>query len=170
MTLDQIVTDYTLRYQKRATKELRWFRIQRTLEETVRLAALAKGPSGKRLAHQRRIPETVLEQSRDLLVGCIPTIRLTPSFEDLHALVASAIDPVHGIGDLAVYDAALRIGTKLGLEPSVVFLHAGTREGAKRLGLNVSSGSIAVSDVPQLLRTLKPREIEDLLCIYKDQF
>jgi len=37
---------------------------------------------------------------------------------------------IPGIGELAIYDTALRIAAKLRFEPAVVFLHAGTRIGA----------------------------------------
>ncbi|MEK7411500.1 MAG: hypothetical protein AAB327_09000, partial [Actinomycetota bacterium] len=37
------------------------------------------------------------------------------------------------LGPLYVYDTALRIGAKKGQMPKVVYLHAGTREGAKKL-------------------------------------
>src|ERR1700730_6341989 len=136
--LDDIVADYISRYQERAEKELRWFSIQRTLEDAVRISALAKSPSGKRLPHQRRIPESVLRESHRNLLDGLPALREAKSFEKLHSLVAAMIQQIPGIGELTVYDTSLRIGAYLGMEPSVVCLHAGTRVGARRLGLNVA--------------------------------
>jgi hypothetical protein len=73
-------------------------------------------------------------------------------------------------GSLTVYDTTLRIGARLALEPSKVYLHAGTLAGAKALGLDWRGGTIEMSQLPAELRTLAPREAEDVLCIYKDKF
>ena len=99
----------------------------------------------------------------------MPALAKAKSFEDLHKTVAATISSIPGIGELTIYDTALRIGAKLQLEPNVVFLHAGTRAGARWLGLNVSGDSLRVTDFPRALQNLKAREIEDLLCIYKGQ-
>lgn len=168
--LKGIVADYIKRYRKRAAKERRWFAIQRALEDAIRLAALAKGPTGKRLAHQRRIPESSLRESHRRLAEIEAILRHVLSFEQLHALVASRIQEIAGIGELTIYDTALRIGSHLRLEPSVVFLHAGTRVGARRLGLDASREFLAVQDLPSALHLLSPCEIEDVLCIYKNRF
>jgi hypothetical protein len=77
---------------------------------------------------------------------------------------------VYGIGELYVYDTALRIGVNLGVFPKEVYLHAGTRVGARKLGLDVSKPTVKMSFLPTHLRTLRPHEVEDVLCIFKDQF
>jgi hypothetical protein len=107
--LDDIVADYISRYQERAEKELRWFSIQRTLEEAVRISALAKSPSGKRLSHQRRIPESVLRESYRNLLDGLSALQEAKSFKQLHSSVASMIGQIPGIGQLTVYDTSLRI-------------------------------------------------------------
>ena len=170
MTIYQeIVADYIQRHRNDAEKEQRCFEIQRTLEATISLAALAKGPGGKRLSHQRRIPESALSESRSRLLEALSILRQARSFEELYETISSLIRSIPGIGELTVYDTALRIGSKLGHEPAVVFLHAGTRKGARCLGLNVSREFIPVSELPRAFQRLKPREIEDVLCIYKAQ-
>ena len=116
-----IIADYIARHRLSAERELRYFRIQRTLEKAVSLAALAKKPNGKRFSHQRRLPESVLKKVEKKLVGAIPLIRRTRSFDELHGLVNEMIRPIFGVGELMVYDTALRIGAKLGLEPQEVF-------------------------------------------------
>jgi hypothetical protein len=163
--LERIIDDYISDHQCNAEREQRWFAIQRSLRAAVEVAALAKSPKGKRLSHQCRIPGRVLEKSRECLLKCLSTIRQARSFEELHELVALAIRRIRGIGELTVYDTALRIGAFRHLEPNKVFLHAGTRAGARRLGLDVSKGVLKVSELPAELRVLKPREIEDVLCI-----
>jgi hypothetical protein len=168
--LDEIVSDYIRELRPKAAKEHRWFAIQRTLEDAVSLAARAKKPSGKRFSHQRRIPSAVLAKSEKALLDVLPAIVEASSFEKLHAMVSEQIGNIRGIGELTVYDTSLRIAAKLGLEPKLVFLHAGTRTGARRLGLDVSRGFLEVSDTPKEFRLLSPTEIEDVLCIYKDDF
>ncbi len=168
--INEAVINYIKNRRGKAERELRWFAIQRTLVEAVSVAALARSPFGKRLSHQRRIPQSVLEQSRRRLLDCLPDIEQCPSFESLHELLSQQIRSIPGIGELVVYDTALRIGAKLELEPKVVFLHAGTRVGAKRLGIDVHRKYVDVRELPKPLRRLSAREIEDVLCIYKDWF
>jgi hypothetical protein len=93
---------------------------------------------------------------------------MASSFEQLHQIIGELIQGIRGVGPLLIYDTALRLGANLRLEPSVVFLHAGTREGARRLGLNVARSFIPSSEFPPVLRELPARQIEDILCIYKD--
>ena len=166
-SLNELVRDYEQRHRQRASRELRFFAIQPTLKRAVELAALAKSPNGKRLRHQRRIPERALEESARRLLASIEELRRAPSFEELVTRVRDMIADIHRIGALAVYDTALRIGAKLNLEPEVVYLHAGTRDGAKALGLCVARETIPTSELPTAFQCLRPREIEDALCIYK---
>lgn len=91
-------------------------------------------------------------------------------FDELHERVREEIGSIGGIGRLMVYDTALRIGAKLSLAPKRVYLHSGTRAGARNLGLDWRADSLAVSDVPRALRELEPREIEDVLCIFDAHF
>ncbi len=69
---------------------------------------------------------------------------------------------------LTVYDTAHRIGRYLGVEPNRVYLHAGTMEGAKALGFKGNRSFLMRRQLPKEFRTPKPYEIEDCLCIYKD--
>ena len=167
---ERIVSDYKLCHQERAKKELHWFAIQPNIQKVIELAALAKSPGGKRLSHQRRIPERVLEESCRRLLSNQALLENCSSFEELHEVIAQTLESIHGIGELTVYDTSLRIGSFLKLEPSKVFLHAGTRIGARYLGMGVSKSKLEISEFPVQFRMLKPREIEDVLCIYKKWF
>jgi hypothetical protein len=136
---------------------------QRDLATIVRTAALSKLPDGRRHPHQRRIPGRVLQQAANALVKATFA---AATFEDLHETVRKTIGPIRGIGELAVYDIACRIGTDLGWTPDRVYLHAGTREGARALGLG--GATLSKSELPKEFHRLSPAEIEDCLCIYKD--
>lgn len=168
--LEVIVDHYIAHHRTRAEKELHFFAMQKTIERAVALAALAKSPAGKRLSHQRRIPVAALQESQRRLRGAIGDLESASSFDDLHHLVGETIRDIRGIGPLTIYDTALRIGARLGLEPDRVYLHAGTRVGAKRLGLATFEGTIRIDETLVRFRRLKPREVEDVLCIYKDRF
>ena len=89
------------------------------------------------------------------------------SFDELIALIHDLTEPIPGIGELAVYDTALRIGARFGLEPTRVYVHAGTRDGARALGFDGRRTTIEMDELPEPLRGLSAREAEDLLCIYK---
>jgi hypothetical protein len=146
-------------------EELESFRGEPTLDAAIERAAHARRPDGKRYDHQRRLTETALREAylrlRQLdLSSC-------RSFDELHELVAASIGSIPGVGDLMVYDTALRIGAKLALSPSLVYLHCGTRDGARALGLNWRAQKLEMADIPEALQELEPREVEDCLCIFK---
>jgi hypothetical protein len=79
------------------------------------------------------------------------------------------LKPVDGIGELYIYDTALRIGAKLNLLPSRIYLHAGARVGARALGFAGRLKYIELRDLPKEFQKLEPHEIEDVLCIFKDK-
>ena len=83
-------------------------------------------------------------------------------------MVSSAISEIPGIGPLTIYDTACRIGAYLAVEPSKIYLHAGTRSGASALGLDSDNSTLSITDLPKAFQCLKASEIEDCLCIYKE--
>jgi hypothetical protein len=88
-------------------------------------------------------------------------------FDALHELVEREIGSIQGIGKLMVYDIAQRIGAYLGKAPRLVYLHRGTKQGAAVLGFRGETLDPAV--LPTAFLQLTPAEIEDCLCIYKDE-
>jgi len=169
MKPEVIIRTYTTQIRPRANEELDWFKKQPTLSEAICLAALAINSKGKRYSHQRRISKTVLEQARDILLENERGICQSKDFDDLFALLERLLLHVKGLGELYVYDTALRIGAKIGVLPKRVYLHAGTRVGAKALGFDSRAKTLEVSLMPEWLQQLQPHEIEDVLCIFKDK-
>lgn len=161
------VADYIEHHRDHAARELRYFGVLRTDEDAITQAALAQLPSGKRHPHQRRIPRAALEKSRDRLLANVDGLRAATSFDELFDLINALIRPIPKIGELAVYDTALRIGARFGLEPKRVYSHAGTRDGARALGFDRNRHTIAMAELPRPIQQLSAREAEDLLCIYK---
>lgn len=91
------------------------------------------------------------------------------SFDDLYDLVAATIGPIPGIGELAIYDTAHRLGAYLQLSPKFVYVHAGVRAGLGALKIDHRRQKIAVSELPPAFQRLRPEQVEDCLCIYKRQ-
>ena len=164
-TLSQIVAAYRRDHQEGALAELDFYRHLPSASAALARASRAERPDGKRHDHQRRIPKQAMrEVGRRIPQLSIAGVR---TFEELLERMETLIGAIAGVGELMVYDTALRIGAIVGVEPDRVYLHAGTRKGARALGLVTGRNVLFMDQLPPQLRRLKPREIEDLLCIYK---
>jgi len=167
MRLKAIVRAYIKEIRPLAQDELDWFRSQLNLSEAVKYAGLAINRKGKRYHHQRRIPRGVLTQAEKILFANLEVIKQCSQFDELFDLIDVLLEPVDGIGELYVYDTVLRIGAKLNLSPVKIYLHGGTRQGARALGFDGKLKYIEPHDMPIEFQELEPREIEDVLCIFK---
>ncbi len=147
---------------------LNGFRNFKTLEETIRIAALGIDANGKRHGHQRRLSKSVLERAAAKLRRAIDEIASSHSFDDLLDTVQRSTKTLKGFGELARYDTALRIGAHMGIYPTKVYLHAGTRKGARALGFRLRSRDLEIAELPMPLQNLPAHEIENFLCIYKE--
>lgn len=166
-SLEAIVQDYTAVWQAAAGRELRYYARLDSLEDVIEVAGLAEFPRGKRHNHQRQVRCDALKQARDRLLEA--NLRACTTFDELLERIDQVTADIFGYGELTVYDTALRIGAYLKLEPDKVYLHTGTRDGAKALGLDGKRKAINVEELPEAFRRLKVHEIEDVLCIYADQ-
>ena len=146
---------------------MRFFEIQRSASKAIENAALCRLPSGKRHPHQRRIPRAVLELAEDRLQGAVRRLEKARDFDALFIAVKKETGKIHGIGPLTVYDVAHRLGAFFGKLPERVYLHAGTRIGARAFG--ITGDSFSPRELPNVFSGLTAAEIEDCLCIYKDK-
>jgi hypothetical protein len=167
MTLNEIVDDYIRVYRSAAKEEMREYEQEESPQAAIRRAALSESPDGKRHPHQRRISRKVLEQAEAELQSIGRKLSRAVDFAALHNLVNEAILPIRGIGALAIYDIAHRIGAYFRKAPERVYLHAGTKVGAR--ALNISGESIDPTVLPPPFSRLRPAEIEDCLCLCKDE-
>jgi hypothetical protein len=169
--LEALVDEYIESLRCKRECELRKFRdCKLTDEEAISYAALARDPETKKKhPHQYRIPQASLEKSKRRLLKNFSLVRSARSFEELIELLDGLIGHIDRIGELTVYDTALRIGARFRLEPQRVYVHAGTRHGIRKLALDVDVHleTIEVDDLPAPIRKLMPREAEDFLCVYK---
>lgn len=76
------------------------------------------------------------------------------------------------VSSLTAYDVAHRICSVYGIEPEFIYLHTGTTEGAKNLGIDTRGKKyLDLKELPDwLTSSLGPADIENFLCIYKDDF
>jgi hypothetical protein len=172
MVFDAIVSAYERDYQKQARAEERFYATRRTLQDAIHYAARcllprSGRPGYRRHPHQCRIPGPVLERAEALLLEAQDRLRGAPDFDSLHCIVTELIGSLRGIGALTVYDIAHRIGGFLNKSPAFVYLHAGTLEGARKLG--IAGERVTMEQLPVAFRRLRAAEVEDCLCLYKDR-
>lgn len=165
----EVVQDYIARYRDRANDELASFQMLNSLDEAIERAARAEVEGGKKHDHQWRIPEAVLARAGKELLAKRAQISKCTDFNSLIELVETTAGSIRGFGELATYDTAVRIGARLRMEPEFVYLHRGTRKGAKALGLTSRGKYLKVGELSAEFTKLKPHEIEDCLCIYASE-
>ncbi len=180
-TLAQLVNDFT---ERRKDPESPLYRNRddivdacaaaRSLSTAIVLATESVRPNGKVHNHQSRVPLAARRELADRLTRDIHWLKTRRVMGEQYAFerVLLRIEGygLAGIGPVTMYDVCTRVCAWLGLEPSRVHMHAGCLAGAKALGLNVRDG-----DAVEPLRfglvisgVLKPDEIEDFLCVYRE--
>ncbi len=161
-----VVDQYIRDHREAARSESDFYAQQPTLTSAIHVAALSE-LHGKRHSHQRRIPKQALASAERLLQSAARKLQSSTDFNALHDVIERLIRPIKGIGELVIYDVSVRVGAFLGLSPTVVYLHAGAREGARALGFK--GNRLDPRQLPPVFGKLSPAEIEDCLCIYKDR-
>ena len=167
--LATIARSYESINRPRLERLLQSYRSLPSLQDVIRKAAYALNENGKRHRHQARIKRTAILAAYDTLRRADADISSAPDFDSLYSLIEARTLAIDGIGPLYVYDAALRIGAYLHIEPAAVYIHAGTRKGALRLGIPADAQAVTSESLPSEFARFKAYEIEDLLCIYKDR-
>src|ERR1044072_1108501 len=168
MKLESIVGHYRATHRSLKQAERNWFRQQPSLEAAIKMAARAENEQGKRYSHQYRITQRAMKEAERILLENHDVLQKCKSFHELWQHIKAVLGTVTGLGELYIYDTALRIGAYLNLLPEKVYLHAGTRTGANAFGI-VSRHTewLDVDELPSPLKELPPHEVEDILCIYK---
>lgn len=167
--LPVIIRSYITSDKHRLDKLLRFYSERPTIDDAIRTAAMGLDEQRKRHPHQRRLKREALLAAQVALLAAASSLESVKSFDSLFEWVESATANIKGLGDLYSYDTALRIGARLKLEPAAVYLHAGARKGATRLGVHTRHRKMPSTSFPSELVRLSPRDIENLLCIYKDK-
>lgn len=165
-----ILRHYDVHHRPRVEQERAWFASAKNIEEAITRASLATDEHGKRFSHQRRIPRGALQEARTALLAATTAIRDAHDFDELLSIITTSLRDVKRTGELYRYDTALRISYYLDLSPMKVYLHAGTRAGARALQLPLNKNFLEPRELAAELRSRPAAEIEDILCIYKNQF
>lgn len=124
----------------------------------------------------RGISKSISHQVRNNLIMRINELANSRSFDEILQIVNESKIP--GFGELSVYDTSLRIASFRNVEPNKVYLHAGARTGFEILE---SKGYLEIGmsrkkylhkhELPmQFQEGLKMYEVENLACLYKDDF
>jgi hypothetical protein len=175
-SFEDILADYRAVHLHKADSEIEWYsKRPRSLSGATRRAALSRIPTGRggrqiRHPHQRRISADVLEEVASRLESSVNKLQHITEFAKLYEVVRLEILPIRGVGELLVYDVSHRIGGYLKLEPLNVYLHAGTKRGAKALGLDTRRPYVQISELPKAFFQLTAAQAEDVLCIYAPSF
>src|SRR5882762_597442 len=113
MNLRAVVRHYRMNHARNSEAELDSFRRETTLSAAVARAAIAKTPDGRRYSHQHRLKEADLAEAAKVLGRSFERLEEVTNFAKLHALLCAALGSRKGLGELYLYDTALRIGAKL---------------------------------------------------------
>ena len=160
-------------YRKAIVEEIIEFKEIMDITEAITNAATTT-VGGKRHPHHYRKSKKTLEEAKIILIKEAYKISRINSFDKLHESIIDLLKDIPNIGPLYYYDTALLIGAHLGKLPEKIYLHAGTKKGAKNMGINIRNKKyIEMGYIPCLEifenYYLKPYEIEDFLCIYKEE-
>jgi hypothetical protein len=165
--LAEQVAEYIAKVKPKADEEHHYYQSKPSLEEAIRCATYAIKANGKRHTHQRWIKSEVMEYVRQRLLGRQQDLPICHDFEKLHTIVSECA--VSGFAILCIYDTAIRLGAYLRIKPEYVYLHHGTRTGAITLGFDRSRKFIGIKELPEELQRMSADDIENFLCIYKDE-
>src|SRR5918912_2175525 len=165
MKLASIVGHYIATYRSLKQAELNWFHRQPSLESAIKMAARAENEQGMRYSHQYRITRRAMQAAERILLENHDVLQKCKSFHELWQHIRVMLGTVTGLGELYTYDTAFRIAAYLNLLPERVYLHAGTRTGAKVFGIvSRQTEWVDVDELPSPLKKLPPHEVEDILC------
>jgi len=168
--LARLVQEYRLKHLPRAKEERAFFKTS-TREKALEHAGLAIWKDGKRFRHQNLIVRGALPKARRALENIKGKLDGVEDFDALHELIERTVGRIKGIGELYIYDTALRLGAQLGRRPRRVYLHAGPRNGARSLGcIDYRAKAVAVEKFPPELQELSADQIENFLCVMRREF
>lgn len=168
MKVTQIINDYLNVHEFKLTCWLNFYK-KLTLNEAISYAALSRNGENFKHPHQQRISNKVLKKFANKLLNKEEEIRKAQNFEKLFDIIQSNL--CKGIGPLTVYDTALRIGANLKKYPKYIYVQAGSKNGAQKLlNKRINKRYISKKELPKNFEKLNEFQIENLLCIYKDDF
>lgn len=166
-TLSALVTEYLQDYENCYKNEDKWWADRNiTWSEAIERAWRSLNTDGKMYTHQYRVGKKLLSEGLKI---CLSHNRQSDSFNNFHAVylwIKSITNLTTGLGLVTTYDVARRLGSWLGMHPTMVYLHGGAADGAKKLG--IKGETVPLNDFPEEIQSLGATHAENFLCIYKD--
>jgi len=144
---------------------------QKNLKNAIIIAAYSHDKYGKKHSHQRRLENDILSDFGEILVSIENKINDISDFDSLISIIDK--HKINGVGEMLVYDVALRIGHYKRIYPEKIYLHRGTRVGVENLlGRKVYQNTILKEQLPEPFKScdLTASQLEDFFCIYEDIF
>lgn len=168
-SLHDLLADYRKEYMAGARAERDGY-AGVPLEDVIVQAGMGKRADGSHHPHLYRVPTLALRQGVTQMLIQMNAIRACSDFDTLHGKLARIAQSINGLGKLWVYDTALALAGCLALAPREIYLHAGTAEGARALGVRPRK-RWHESDWPQefIDSGLTADDLENFLCIYRRQ-
>jgi hypothetical protein len=165
-TLATMIAEYLKECENCYQEEDKWWGDKTiTWSKAVERAWRSRFENGQMHGHQRRVAHKLEEGLKISLSDNIPSSRFS-DFHSIYQWVKSVTDRVSGLGTTTAYDVARRLGIWVGFQPTMVYLHAGAFEGAKKLG--IEGETISLNDFPREIQKLGATHAENFLCIYKN--
>lgn len=166
--LENLVREYKSGYRNQLLSHLDFYKSLESLDEVLESAPAGRDLNNDKHKHQWRITDSALESTRGHLLRHKTQFLNCTNFEDVRRQVGQC--KVAGFGKLAVYDTALRISAYLNnFMPEYIYLHCGTKEGARNLGVGYNREYITRDELPESLRELEPYDIEAFLCVSRNR-
>ena len=165
-TLADMVDEYLEEYGNSYDWEDKWWGDKNlTWSEAIERAWRSLMENGKMHGHQRRVAHKLDEGLRISKRDNHQPHNFS-DFESVYSWVKSVTDRVRGLGVTTAYDVARRLGAWLSMQPTMVYLHAGAAEGAKKLG--IEGDTVSLNDFPLEIQKLGATHAENFLCVYKN--
>jgi hypothetical protein len=165
--IQRIVTLYKKSKEENPDLHIEFCKNQKTLAKAIIVAAQSINWNNRIHNHQKRVGRRTLNEFAEHLCTFKRQIAKAKNFDDLYGIVEGA--RIEGIGRLVIYDTAHRIGFFRNIFPEKIYLHSGTRKGAKNLLHKLPRKEyLYPNELPISLQRpdLQPWELEDILCIY----
>lgn len=165
-TLATMVAKYLKEYKNCYQKEDKWWADNTiTWQEAIERAWRSLDKDGKVYCHQCLVAKR-LSKGLEKFLSKNKQPDSFNDFHDVYSCIQSITESTYGLGATTAYDVARRLGAWLDMQPTMVYLHAGAAEGARKLGIKGKTAPL--DDFPEEIQSLGATHAENFLCIYKD--
>lgn len=160
--LDKVVDEFMADPANADTEDRALFETAPSLEEAITHATHGTKPNGASGVRSRG-ELTAKDRGCEALLLDRERIQASKDFHTLFSLVKAMANRTGGLGEMWVYDVSVRVAAFLGKYPDRIYLHGGTREGARAFKIDSSRESVSKFELPRPIRKMPCHMIEDFL-------